>query len=484
MVPIIILILVILLAVTFTGIFHGHAPSTRIEPDGQAFPEDFLWSTGEDPYQHEGNNYNNDWYLWEQQLPSPIKNGDRCGRCIDFYNRYEEDFRNAARDGQNAHRIGIEWSRLEPEPGRWDENAFSRYRDMLRSMREKGLTVFLNLWHFTLPVWASERGGWEDDYVFERWKTLVEKCAQEFGSLVDYWSTMIDAQIYALAGYAAGDIPPCVKDIKRAIWVYRRLMDVHSSAYRIIKEKASLPEESPHPAPQVGMIYFFFYYEPQGFFLDRYVYRAMDDIFNWNMLDALHTGEVKVSVPLGPNLRESVPELKGTLDWLGVNYYTRQIISINPLKPGFIEYKNLTRYPVTDMGWEIFPEGLYHICKKAAARYSGVSLIIAESGLADSDDSRRPMYILDHLTWTHRLIREGVPVFGFTYWSLTDNWEWAEGFEPKFGLYEVDLGTMERRARRSVELFRFIAKNNRLPTKEELQAPQFEFVKKYKETGK
>ena len=474
---IILSILGLLLLVTFIGIARKPAPSARIFVDGQVFPEGFLWSTGEDPYQHEGHNYNNDWYLWEKQTPSPVKNGDRCGPCIDFYNRYEEDFRNAADDGQNAHRIGVEWSRIEPEPEKYDEEALDHYRNMLTSLREKGFTVFLNLWHFTLPIWASRRGGWEDPYVFSRWEALVRRCAEEFGSLVDYWSTMIDAQIYALAGYAAGDIPPCVKDIKRAVTVYRRLMDAHGAAYHIIKQYAALPVGSPHPSPRVGMIYFFFYYEPRGFLLDRYVCRAMDNIFNWNMLDALHNGEVNISVPLGPSVKEQDPSLKGTLDWLGINYYTRQMVSINPFKPGFIEYKNLTIYPATDMGWEIYPEGLYLVTREAARRYPGVPLFVAESGLDDEKDRIRPKYILDHLAWTHRLIQEGLPVFGFTYWSLTDNWEWAEGFEPKFGLYAVDPNTMERQPRNSAHLFRFIARNNRLPSEEELKGDAFDYVK-------
>ncbi len=481
MIPLIIIfaLAALVVIITLAGLFRTPSPSRTVPVDGQSFPEGFLWSTGEDPYQHEGGNYNNDWYLWEYKTPSPITNGDKCGECIDFYNRFEEDFVNAARDGQNAHRIGIEWSRIEPEPGKYDKAASDHYRNMLISMREKGFTVFLNLWHFTLPIWAAGLGGWEESYVFERWEALVELCAREYGKYVDYWSTMIDAQIYALRGYAVGDIPPGIKDIKRAVTVYRQLIHAHGKAYHIIKKHGSVPTGSAHETPQVGMIYFFFYYEPSGYLLDRYFYGAMDNLFNWNLLDAVHSGKIKITVPLGPKVREKSAMLEGTLDWLGINYYTRQIISINPFKPGFIEYRDLDIYPTTDMGWEIFPEGIYRICKEAARRYNNIPIFIAESGLADSKDTIRPRYILDHLAWVHRLTEEGCPVFGFTYWSLTDNWEWTEGFWPKFGLYEVDLQTKKRTPRNSARLFRFIAEHNRLPAREELQSEEFNFIKNY-----
>jgi beta-glucosidase len=131
--------------------------------------------------------------------------------------------------------------------------------------------------------------------------------------------------------------------------------------------------------------------------------------------------------------------------------------------------KNCDKFPATDMGWEIYPKGIYRICKKVAKRYPGVPLIIAESGLADAKDDRRPKFILDHLAWVHRLIQKGCPIFGFTYWSLTDNWEWAKGFAPKFGLYRVDRSTLDRTPTASAGLYRFIAQNNRLPEKGELK---------------
>ncbi|MBP7736405.1 MAG: glycoside hydrolase family 1 protein [Spirochaetes bacterium] len=445
-------------------------PSRKAVVKGDAFPEGFLWATGEDAYQHEGGNCNNDWFQWESGTPSPIENGDTCGASVDFFNRYEEDFSRAKSDGQNAHRIGIEWSRVEPERGRYDEKAWDHYGAMLASLKEKGFTVFLNLWHFTLPLWAADLGGWESGAVMERWRAYVRECALRFGRYVDFWSTMIDAQIYALAGYGLGEIPPNRADIALAVKIYGILIHAHAEAYHIIKEHAETPPGGNAAGPRVGMIYFFFHYRAKSFFLDRVVAGQTDRIFNWNFLDAIHSGVIDIGILLGPSLREKDDRLKGTLDWLGVNYYTREILSFNPFKPGMVNRTSYPHYPVTDMGWEIYPEGLYHVCREAARRYPGVPMMITECGLADAKDDRRPGYILDHLAWTLRLIEEGCPVIGFTYWSLTDNWEWAKGFGPKFGLYRVDMKSFAREETRSARIYRFIADNNRLPDNEELRA--------------
>jgi len=460
--------------VFFSAVLYGRLrkfePSRPLPLEGQAFPDGFLWATGEDAYQHEGGNFNNDWARWEATSPSPIDNGDRCGRSVDFYNRHEEDFLLSKRDGHNAHRIGVEWSRLEPAEGVYDEQAFAHYGKMLASMKEKGFAVFLNLWHFTLPLWAADLGGFENPGVRARWEEFVRRCAVNFAPYVDYWSTMIDAQIYALAGYGVGDIPPNRKDMKAAMEMYRTLVRMHGRACHIIKKHARRDERGVTVEPRVGMIYFFFYFQPRGFFLDRLVYRQMDDIFNWNMLDALHTGTLKLNVLGGPSITETSDDYKNTLDWIGINYYTREVLSFSPFTPGFIRRETVKGHPATDMGWEIYPEGLYRLCKKISARYPGVPLIIAESGLADEQDRQRPRFIVDHLLWTHKLIDEGVPVKGYTYWSLTDNWEWAHGFWPKFGLYRVATDTLERKETRSARLYRFIASNNRLPTEEEFES--------------
>lgn len=438
------------------------------EPSGLDFPEGFLWSTGEDAYQHEGGNIHADWYEWEKGATHPFRDGNVSGRCVDFWNRYESDFDLARNDGQNAHRIGIEWSRVEPEEGVWDEEAWAHYSAMIDAMRERGFTVFVNLWHFTLPAWATGKGGWLNDDVFARWEAYVGECARRFGSRIDYWSTMIDAQIYAIRGWFIGDVPPLKVDQAEGIRVYQRLIDAHAEAYRIIKKTGLCPQGV--SSPRVGMIYFFALFENGGNFFDNFARNQLNGFFNENMLDALFTGNLSINIFGSPAVKRSEEKWKGTLDWLGVNYYFREVVRFSPRAVGFVLRLPGPGNERTDMNWEIYPEGIYRLCQQLSVRYPGLPLMIAENGMADSDDTRRPRMIVDHVAWVRRLVEEGYPVFGYTYWSLTDNLEWTEGFDPKFGLYRVDRDTMERTETRSARVFRFIAQNNRLPTPEEFDA--------------
>jgi beta-glucosidase len=439
------------------------APSRLEERPGAKFPEGFLWGAGEDAFQHEGGNYGCDWHEWIHSEPSPIDRGAKLTTGADFWNRWPEDLQLCKEGGHTMHRIGVEWSRIEPAPGEWDEEAIEQYVEMLRVMKEEhGFVTFLNLWHFTLPLWLAEEGGWNSPKAMEHWERYVKKCAQVFAPYVDYWSTMIDSQIYPLVGYLLGEIPPNKKDAKDAADVYVRLIWAHAKAYRWIKEHAKRPGE-PDYDPQVGQVYFFFDIFPRGFVVDHAVSSLFQRLFNWAYLDGVIDGDVRVFVPFEVR-RERSPELKNTMDWLGVNYFTRMVVGLSPLERGFITQHPQKKRPMTDMDWEIFPEGLYRTVNQVRRRYGDdIPLFITECGLADAEDKLRPRFITDHLGWTHRLIEEGANIKGFFYWSLTDNWEWALGDWPRFGLYGVDYETKERIERPSARLFADIAKNNALP---------------------
>ena len=433
-------------------------PGIVLPLQGQNFPPGFLWGTGEDAYQHEGGNDRADWYAWERSEPRPFADGSVAGRCVDFWNRYEEDFARAAADGQNFHRIGIEWSRVEPAPGSYDESAFEQYRQMLLSLRAKGMRVAVNLWHFTLPAWAARAGAWENPETMRRWEAYVAECGRRFGGMVDYWSTMIDAQIYVLRGYFTAELPPQKRDQSLGLRVLSTLATAHGRAYRILKPYGG----------RVGMIYFFSLCRSAGNLLDDFVTTQFDRLFNWDLLDALYNGLLHVAVTGVPGLDAALPEAKGTLDWLGINYYYREVIRFNPKAQGLVQRSPAPGSTLTDMGWEIYPQGIYELCKRVAKRYHGVEMIITENGIADADDRQRPRFILDHLAWVRRLLDEGCPLSGYSYWAGTDNLEWLDGFVPKFGLYRVNLQTMERHETASARLYRFIATNNRLPFESEV----------------
>lgn len=444
----------------YANMFRRIPPSQPLEKPGAAFPEGFLWGTGEDAYQHEGQSTNNDWHRWVHSEPSPIARGARHGRGTNFWELWREDFQAAADDHHNAHRFGVEWSRLEPQEGVYDEAMWARYAEMVRVAKEEhGFTVFLNLWHFSLPLWAADQGGWENPKLMERWEAYVGKCAERFGPWVDHWSTMIDSQLYALGGYYAGEIPPCKKEPKTALRIYETMMIAHARAYHVLH--ARLPNAS------VGQIYFFLDFHHRGIVVDPILEKKIRQQFNWAYLDALITGDVDIDMPLGGRIRRHDETLKGTLDWIGVNYFTRNVVSFNPFHPGFLSRARQTPYPASDMEWEIYPEGIYKTLKACADRYPGVPLFVTECGLADAKDAQRPKFIVDHVAWAHQALEDGVPLKGFFYWSMTDNWEWALGDWPRFGLYQVDYATCARTRTKSAALFARIAAENRLPAVDE-----------------
>ncbi len=437
-------------------------PSSSPELAERSFPDGFLWGSGEDAYQHEGGNDNADWHDWELTEPRPFKDGSVSGSCADFWNRYLEDFDRAKADGHNAHRIGLEWSRVEPREGEYDEAAWSRYRAMIDAMRDRGFAVFVNLWHFTLPSWAAAKGGWENDEVMARWRVYAAEAARRLGDAVDYWSTMIDAQIYALRAYALGEFPPLVTDQLRALRMMGRLVEVHAEGALAIKASSPRGAES-----KVGQIWFFSRLESRGNPFDRFVTNALDSIFNRVILDALAEGRFVVSAPALPKIALDVPKAKGTLDWLGVNYYYREIVSFSPKSVGFMKRGPAKGAPLTEMGWEIYPRGLRDLCLDLTARYPGLPLVITENGMPDADDAVRPRFIVDHLEWLKKAIEDGAPVLGYMYWAMTDNLEWLDGFGPKFGLYRINRATMERTRTKSAVLFAGIARSNRVPTPKE-----------------
>ncbi|MCC6810371.1 MAG: glycoside hydrolase family 1 protein [Deltaproteobacteria bacterium] len=454
-----------LLAIAVWGFLRRPSPSQKLPIAGQRFPLGFLWGAAEDAFQHEGGNTQNDWHAWIHQSPSPIDRGATYALGTNFWQRWREDFQRAKDDGHTAHRFGLEWSRLEPAPGRYDEAAWAQYERMVRACKEEmGFVTFVNLWHYTLPLWASRAGGWENPTTLERFEAMVAEAARRLGPWVDRWSTMIDAQLYPLAGYLAGQIPPHQKSLRRARAMFATMLAVHARAYRVlhaldVKDFNGAPKRS-----SVGQIYFFTALTPRGLLLDRLVCRHLDHLFNWALLDALVLGKSDIAmVPWLDAGKRPALEPATTLDWLGVNYFTRRVVEVVPGRSPLDFERRQVRWPVSDMNWEIFPQGIYELLIRISMRHPGLPLYITENGLADERDDRRPEFIVDHLAFAHKAIEQGAALQGYFHWSLTDNWEWALGSWPRFGLYRVDAESGDRVRTASAELFAEIARSNRLP---------------------
>ncbi|MEM4447334.1 MAG: family 1 glycosylhydrolase [Candidatus Jordarchaeales archaeon] len=414
------------------------------------FPRGFLWGCAVSAHQVEGNNTNNNWWKWEQEGHTLDKSGKAC----DHYNRYKKDLDIAKSLNLNTFRTSIEWSRIEPKEGVWSEKEIKHYRKVLEAMRERGLTPMITLHHFTDPLWFAEKGGWEKPESVEIFARFVRKVVEELGDLIPFYNTINEPMVYVVLGYAFGIFPPGEKDILKALTVAKHLLLAHARAYSVIHEVC---KEMGYPKPRVGIVHNMMVFEPLDPKDERHVNEAntSDAIYNRWFLECIHTGTIQPPAGQG----EEVEGLKDTWDFIGLNYYTRSICIPSP-DPA----RRFAVIPMdaelTDMHYEVYPEGLYKLL--VSLKKYEKPVYITENGIATSNDKQRCRFILRHLAEAHRAMREGVDLRGYIYWSLIDNFEWNEGFSKRFGIVEVDYKTLKRTPRESAYMYAEIAGKNKV----------------------
>lgn len=409
------------------------------------FPDSFLWGTATAGYQVEGHSRAADFWEWEQR-PGAIAGGQGSGRACDWWegSRWREDFDRAAQDGHTALRLSVEWSRVEPEPGRWDESALDHYRQMAAGLRARGLTPLVTLHHFVNPIWLAERGGWENPAVVGWFERYVRRVAEALRDVVDFWATINEPNVYMYQGWVAGVFPPGKRDLLAAMRVAGQLVRAHAAAYRAI--------HALQPGARVGLPIHFRPIEPAqpGFLLDAWVARTQFNLFSSLFLDALRTGRLRqLGVPA-----LAVPEARGTHDYLGLNYYTAEVARFDLTNPG--ELFGRRAFPagseVDEAGvYASHPPGLYESLSWAA-RFQ-LPIYITENGIGDAADRLRPRYLVSHLRQLWRAVNFNWDVRGYFHWSLVDNFEWERGWTHRFGLYGLDEATQIRTPRPSSRLF-------------------------------
>jgi beta-glucosidase len=416
------------------------------------FPRGFLWGTATSSHQVEGNNTNNNWYAWENE-PGRIVHGDKAGLACDWWNgRWREDLDRAADHGQNAHRFSVEWSRIQPEPERWDEGALDHYLEIVRGLHERNMTPMVTLHHFTDPLWLGERGGWENSGVAQAFESYVSKVVETLKDYVNLWITINEPNVLATLAYLFGVFPPGKKSIRAYSTVTINLLRAHAAAYRAIhrlQPQARVSLAINYRGIQAGKSR-----NPLDRWMANYQSRHFNDTFAQALLDGI------VRTPLG---RKRVAEVKGAHDFLGVNYYTEELISFTLLKRAEIFSRRYYRpgAEVSESGFAANePQGLYKALEWG--RQFNVPMIITENGIEDKDDRLRPRYLAEHIYQAWRAINFNWPVKGYFHWSLVDNFEWERGWEQRFGLWELDIETQARKKRPSADLYAEICRENGL----------------------
>ncbi len=423
------------------------------------FPSDFRWGCATAAHQVEGDNTNNDWHAWEQG-EGHVQGGQKSGLACDWWRNAEADLERAAAMGQNAHRLSVEWSRIEPSEGKWDDAAVDRYRQMLRFMRERGTEAMVTLHHFTTPLWLAERGGWENPVIIPAFERFATKVTEALGEFCDVWVTINEPVNYAILGWVAGEprnelhhqttFPPGKHDFSLALKVIENLFLAHGAAYYAIHRAQS--------QARVGVTHNMPYVEPlrPTSLLDRLAAARPRQLLVWSGLDATLRGFIPRT--LGSH---RVKELANTSDFIGVQYYQRMPMAFDASSPNtlFARQAIAAGAEISDLNYgQVYPEGIFHLLKRAG-RY-GKPIYITECGLPDADDDRRPAFLITHLRQIWKAINQNIPVMGYYHWSLVDNFEWAEGWNLRFGLIEVNPETQERKLRRSGELYSEICRTN------------------------
>jgi beta-glucosidase len=432
--------------------------------DGK-FPQGFLWGTATAAHQVEGNNRNNDWWAFEQR-PGAIWKGDRSGLACDWWHRAEDDFALMARMGHNTHRLSVEWSRIEPEEGVFDSGALVRYRQMLLALRQRGIEPMVTLFHFSSPLWLARQGGWQNPSAVERFRRFVQHTVEELGDLVRLWCTINEPNVYAVLGYLFGEHAPGHKSLPAYFRVLRHLLLAHAAAYRVIHALDA--------GAQAGLVKNLQIFEPlnPASRASAYAARLLDYLFNEVTLLAIQDGRLRF--PLVPMPHTHGPLVDST-DFVGVNYYTRQRVSLRwPLGNLSDLLQPTPGAECSDHGrsgtyGEIYPTGMYRVLQRAARLRKPI--YVTENGLPDEDDDQRPRFLVSYLAQVQRAIAAGIDVRGYYHWSFIDNFEWAEGWSLRFGLVALDPQTQIRTPRPSAELFAEIIRANAIPDELRTIAP-------------
>jgi len=429
--------------------------SDRTSPASSAFPESFTWGTASSSHQVEGDNTRSDWWDWETQ--GKIRSGHTSGKALGWWGgRAEEDLSLARSFHQNAHRLSLEWSRLEPQPGVFDDAAFTRYREILGHMRDIGLRPFVTLNHFTLPQWVARRGSWLDPDLPEMFARYCAEVARRLGDLVDSWMTINEPTVLVLMSYLGDKWPPASSSLVPGAKAFLHLMQAHALGSQALR--------SVRPDIPVGLVHNFPLFEAHrgGNPFDRAVTWVREFAWNEAILDTLSSG--RVGFPFSITGRE-IPGLRESIDFFGVNYYGRYEVKFDPssrlVMGRHVQTPTTALDEESDWG-QADPRGLEEALIRAHQQLE-VPVFVTENGIYDADDSQRPGFLVDHLHAVKRAMDRGADVRGYFHWSLVDNFEWAEGWHTPFGLIHVDRRTGERTPKQSAHLYADICRTGALP---------------------
>jgi beta-glucosidase len=424
---------------------------------GRQLPEGFLLGCATAAHQVEGG-IDNDWSRWVADHPEAINGGGDAVIAIDQYRRYPEDLAQLGAMHHTAHRFSVEWARVEPEPGRIDWDALAHYADVVHTCRRNGMEPVVTLHHFTLPAWLAKAGGFAAPEAPMRFARYAAACVEAFGDMVTWWVTVNEPTVVAVLGHLEGQWPPGERSLRATVAAMRGLLRMHAAAALAIATVSARHGRLAH----ISIAHHERRLVPRDTSsrVDRAIAKVPDYLFNRWFLRSCVAGRVLPPVGHG----EVVPGLAGSLTYLGLNHYTSEAVSLDLRAPGmlFARHEAVPDKPLSSTGWAI-DAGALRRALIDLAQECGLPILITENGVADDNDELRPAFLRDHLGAVVDAIDAGVDVRGYLYWTAWDNFEWAEGYTKRFGLFSVDRETQERIAKPSAAVFAEICRTREVP---------------------
>ncbi len=434
-----------------------------LQPDLEScFPADFLWGAGTSAYQVEGaaREDGRGLSIWDQfcAMPGKVFQGDSGEVTSDHYHRMAGDVDLMARLGLNAYRFSISWPRVQPEGfGARNEPGLDFYDRLVDALLARDITPMVTLYHWDLPLALHERGGWLSRDTATHFAEYAEIVARRLGDRVGWWLTINEPWCSAFLGYGNGLHAPGTQDPQAAFVAGHHLLLAHGMAMQRLR--ATL-----QPTARLGIA---LNLNPVYHHDDKpETLRAMEEVDRFNngwFLDPVFRGaypehlfaDFNVTPP--PIEAGDLEVISAPLDFLGVNYYSRSLIPLhqgtNPVGTSSAMVISEMDADFTEMGWEIYPPGLTDLVLRLDREYAPPRIIVTENGAAFTDeweggdivdDQRRSDYLRDHILAMASAILQGAPLAGYFVWSLMDNFEWAEGYNKRFGIVYVDFPTQRR----------------------------------------
>jgi beta-glucosidase len=410
-----------------------------------AVPHDLVLGVATSAHQVEGDDVHTDWWEFEHATAGHPSRRHASGRAVEFWTRFRDDVAGMREHGIEAHRLSVSWARVEPQEGRFDEAALDHYAEIVGAHRDAGIRVAVTLLHFALPRWLASRGGVLAPDAAERFHTFARRVVYALRGAVWQWHTVNEPVVLADCAYRRGLWPPAETSVIRFARAGRALLRMHVAGFRAVHESDSAP---------AGIVHNFVSVRPRH---PGTIDERVAKIGRWCIDDSLAECLATGRLPPPWGYGEHMEGLSQSSDLLGINYYNGLTACVHDravIKDGSETDRR------TQVGWSVWAPGLFEVLKSASR--VGVPLFVTENGIATDDDAWRTRFLIDHLSQVAEARRAGLNVGGYAHWSWIDNFEWSEGFGPRFGLVAVDPATLERRPKASLRAYARIIRERTL----------------------